>query len=64
MGYLHIDNLYEPDMSQMPTYIKYMVEDIKREGEGEIVWSKEVERAIGKHTAILVKQHFQNLIRG
>jgi hypothetical protein len=30
-----------------------MIADIKREGEGEIVWSKEAGAAIGKRTAML-----------
>lgn len=39
--------------------IKKMIEDIKIEGEGEIVWSKDVERAIGKKTALLYKSRFK-----
>lgn len=34
--------------------IRAMQEDVKREGEGEIVWSKAVEKAIGKATAALL----------
>lgn len=43
-----------------PEYTSYaigaMVDDIKREAEDEVIWSKEVERAIGKATALLFKQ--------
>lgn len=43
------------DTYNIPTIIKGMIEDIKIEGQGEIVWSKEVEKAIGAKTAKLVK---------
>jgi hypothetical protein len=34
--------------------IRAMVEDVKREAEGEVVWSKDVEKAIGKATVKLL----------
>ena len=40
--------------------IKSMIDDIKREGEKEIIWSKDVEKAIGKATAILFKNHLKS----
>lgn len=50
-------------MENMKNIICAMCEDIKREGEGEIVWSKQVEKAIGKATAIGVKQYFKNKLK-
>jgi len=47
-------------MENMPEIIRAMGEDVKREAEGEIVWSREVQKSISKETAKLVKQHFQN----
>ena len=50
------------DMSIMPKLIPAMIEDIKREGEGEIVWDKTVSIAITKVTAQLMKQYLQDKI--
>lgn len=44
------------EMSNTKRVKDAMVEDIKREGAGEIVWSREAEQAIGKRTALLFKQ--------
>lgn len=43
------------DMSATPTVIAAMVEDVYREGKGEIVESKEAKAAIGSTTARLLK---------
>jgi hypothetical protein len=51
------------DMTSTPIVIKAMVEDVYREGSGEIVESKEATAAIGKATAILFKNHFQNMLK-
>ena len=40
-----------------------MIEDVKREGEGEIIWSKAVSKEIGKTTAQLVKKYFQEKLQ-
>lgn len=45
----------EPDMVDTRVVIKAMIEDVKAESEGEIVWSKKVEKAIGKKSAVLFK---------
>lgn len=42
-------------IENMGEIIKLMTEDIKREGEKEIIWSKDVEKSIGKATALLFK---------
>jgi hypothetical protein len=51
----HVMNGQSPDMEHLNTLIPAMIADVKREAEGEIVWSKEVERAVGKATAAAVK---------
>ncbi len=58
-----LDKIEEPSMKKMREIIIAMVEDIKREGDKEIVWSPEVVRAIGKATAKLTKQYFQNKLQ-
>lgn len=44
--------------------IRAMVVDIQREAAGEIIWSKDVERAIGKRTAQLFKARVTKLLKG
>jgi hypothetical protein len=46
-------------MDNMRHIIFAMCEDVKREGEGEIVWSTAVSKAISKRTAILTKDYFE-----
>lgn len=58
-----LDKIEEPSMEKMSEIIKAMVEDVKREGDKEIIWSKPVSRAIGKATANLTKQFFQNKLK-
>lgn len=55
-----LSKIEDPNMEKMKEIILAMCEDVKREGEGEIIWSKAVDKAIGKRTAILTKQFFQN----
>lgn len=43
--------------------IDAMLEDVKRESEGEVEWSKEVERCIGKKTAQIFKKSLNQLIK-
>lgn len=43
--------------------IKAMIDDVKREGEKEIVWSKDVEKAIGKATALLFKNKLKESLK-
>jgi hypothetical protein len=51
-----VDKLPQPlDLSQMPKVIAAMVEDVYREAKGEIVESKEAQRAISKRTVELFK---------
>ena len=58
-----LGKIEEPNITMMGDIIKSMVEDIKREGEKEIVWSKSVVTAIGRATALLAKEHFKNSLR-
>ncbi len=57
-----IDKIEQADITKMRDIIKAMLEDIKREAEGEIIWSKEAEGEISKRTAQLAKAHFQTII--
>ena len=41
-----------------------MVEDVYREGEGELVQSKAVEKAIGKKTVFLFKKKLEDALKG
>lgn len=52
-----------PDMSVMPQVISAMVEDVKRESAGETEWSREASTAIGRKTAILMKEYLQQQLR-
>jgi hypothetical protein len=64
MRLMHVlDKIEDYCIEKMGIIIKAMVEDIKREGEGEIVWSGAVQKAISKDTAILAKRHFQNQLK-
>ena len=47
-------------IENMRNIIFAMVEDVKLEGEGEIVWSKAVEKSISKKTAEIFKLSLQN----
>ena len=51
----------EPDMSKMGDIIKNMIDDIYIEAKGEIVESREVQKAIGTKTVALYKQHLRNI---
>lgn len=50
---------YDIGMESTKDVIKNMMEDVKVEAMGEIVWSKEVEKAIGKKTAALWKKYHE-----
>lgn len=64
MRIVHVlDKIENAGMEKMPEIMRAMVADIQREGAGEIVWSKEVEKAIGKATAAGVKSYFQSQLK-
>lgn len=51
-----LDKLGNPtDLSKTSDVIKAMLEDVQRESVGEVVWSKDVEKAIGKAAAAAFK---------
>lgn len=52
----------DPKMDQMSDIIKNMVDDIYREGKGEIVEGREVSKAIGTMTVKLFKEHLRKKI--
>lgn len=47
------------DIKDIPVIIKLMIEDIFREGEGELVKSKALLKEISKRTALMVKERLQ-----
>ena len=55
-----LDTFPGADIRQTGCIIKNMIGDIKRESEKEVIWSKEVEKAIGKNTAQLFKKRLQS----
>ena len=59
-----LDKIKEPSVQKMREIIQSMSEDVKREAKGEIIWNKQVERSIGKKTALLTKQYFLNKLKG
>jgi len=46
----------ERSMKRTGEIVRAMLEDVRREGAGEIVWSKDVEREVGRATASLYKR--------
>lgn len=50
-------------IERTPDVIRAMVEDVLREGAGELVDSKEARQAIGKRTAVLFKKRLQDSLR-
>ena len=60
MRIVHVlDKIENPCLENMQEIIQAMQADIEREGEGEIVWSRDVQKAIGRATALGVKSHFK-----
>lgn len=49
-------------MEHMSVILKNMVEDVMREGAGEIVDSKEVRKAISKKTSQMFKDSLKNTL--
>ncbi len=58
-----LGKIENPDITMMRGIIKTMVADVKREGDKEIIWSKSVEKAIGKKTANMTKEYFKNKLK-
>ncbi len=55
-----MDKIPDAGVAKTLLIINAMCDDVKREGEDEIVWSREVAKAIGRATGQAVKKHFQN----
>lgn len=49
------------DMTYTPRVIRAMLEDVQREGQGEIEWTASVSKEIGKRTAQIFKQKVQKI---
>lgn len=54
-----LDKIKNPSLEKMREIIITMIEDVKREGDKEIIWSKSIEKAIGKRTARLMKEYLK-----
>lgn len=53
----------DPSEKDIPQIIHDMVEDIRIEAEGEVVWNKYLRKAIGKRTVELFKQYLANKLK-
>jgi len=53
-----------PQVKQTGEIISEMIEDVKREAAGEIVWNNDVRKAIAKATSRLLNAYFQSALRG
>lgn len=51
-----LQRVQAPDISHTGTVCKAMVEDVKREAGGEVVWSQQVEQAVKKATGSMFKK--------
>lgn len=58
-----LQKIEDVSMENIKEIIKTMIEDIKREGDKEIIWNKTVEKYIGQTTAKMTKQYFQNKLK-
>lgn len=58
-----LNKLQNPGIEHTKSVIAAMIEDVKTEGEGEIEWSKPVEKSIGKKTAHMFKQRLQSCLK-
>ena len=57
-----LDKLPEKgEMKHVPHVIRAMIADIKLESENEVIWSKAIEKAIGKNTVKLYKSHISEV---
>lgn len=58
---LKADGVNTSSMSSTGQVVRAMIQDVRIEGEGEMVWSKEVEKAIGRRAAQLFKAKIQKI---
>jgi hypothetical protein len=54
-----LQKFIDPRMEHTGDIIREMIQDIKRESSGEVVWNKDVDRAIGHQTVKLFKQRIK-----
>lgn len=55
-----LDKLERPrDMSAARGVIEAMIADVRREAEGEVVWSREAQTAVGRRTSTLLREWLQ-----
>lgn len=51
----------EIERLDIKTFISLMIEDVERESEGEVIWSKQLPKSIGKKTVLMMKNKFPYL---
>lgn len=64
MRLTHILNKFpDADITKTGYIIKAMIEDIKREAEKEVIWNKDVEKALSKKTGIIFKNRLKKELK-
>ena len=58
-----LDKFPNADITKTGYIIKAMVEDIKREAEKEVIWNKDVEKAISRKTGIIFKNRLKKELK-
>ena len=58
-----LDVFPEADITKTGYIIKAMVEDIKREAEKEVIWNKDVEKAISRTCGIMFKNRIKGVLK-
>lgn len=57
-----LSHIPEPlDLPMIPKLITLMIEDVLREGEGEVIESRELKQAISRETALMIKRRVQKI---
>ncbi len=59
-----LDKIQDVSMRNMGEIIKNMQADIEREGEGEIIWTREAKESVGQRTVYLLKNYFNKSLEG
>ncbi len=53
-----LDKIKNVSMRNTGEIIKNMQDDVEREGQGEIIWTKEAKKSVGQRTVYLLKNYF------
>ena len=57
-----LDKIKNVSMRDTGEIIKNMQDDIEREGEGEIIWTREAKKSVGQRTVYLLKNYFNKAL--